>query len=73
MLTPLETQSDCGDTPLKFQVICPQNGTTVLKGLNGGYRMPVFCPPSHRNSMWMGGGRERPSVYLVYRMVVAMV
>ena len=23
----------CGDKPLKFQVVCPQNGTAVLKGL----------------------------------------
>ena len=32
-LTPLEPQSHFGDTPLKFQVICPQIGTAVLKGL----------------------------------------
>ena len=32
-LTLLEPQSRCGDKPLKFQVICPQNGTAVLKGL----------------------------------------
>ena len=30
--TLLETQSRLGDKPLKFQVVCPQNGTAVLKG-----------------------------------------
>ena len=33
-LTPLEPESRFGDKPLKFQVVCPQNGTAVLKGLN---------------------------------------
>ena len=33
LLTLLELQSHFGDKPLKFQVICPQNGTAVLKGL----------------------------------------
>ena len=32
-LTPLEPQSRFGDNPLKFQVLCPQIGTSVLKGL----------------------------------------
>ena len=32
-LTLLEPQSHFEDKPLKFQVICPQNGTAVLKGL----------------------------------------
>ena len=32
-LTPLAPQSRFGDNPLKFKVICPQNGTAVLKGL----------------------------------------
>ena len=32
-LTPLEPQSHVGDNPVKFQVVCPQNGTAVLKGL----------------------------------------
>ena len=32
-LTRLGLQSRCGDKPLKFQVVCPQNGTAVLKGL----------------------------------------
>ena len=32
-LTPLEPQSRFGDKPVKFQVVCPQNGTAVLKGL----------------------------------------
>ena len=34
-LTPLELQSRFGDKLLKFQVVCPQNGTAVQKGLNG--------------------------------------
>ena len=33
-LTLLEPQSRFGDNSLKFQVVCPQNGTGVLKGLN---------------------------------------
>ena len=32
-LTLLEPQSRFGDKPVKFQVVCPQNGTEVLKGL----------------------------------------
>ena len=36
-LTPLEPQSRCGDKPLKFQVVCPQNGTAVLEGLTWTY------------------------------------
>ena len=30
---PREPQSRFGDKPLNFQVVCPQNGTAVLKGL----------------------------------------
>ena len=36
-LTLLEPQSRFGDKPVKFQVVCPQNGTAVLKGLCGEY------------------------------------
>ena len=32
-LTPLEPQSRAGETPLKFQAICPHNGAAVLKRL----------------------------------------
>ena len=32
-LTPLAPQSRFGDKTLKFQGVCPQNGTAVLKGL----------------------------------------
>ena len=35
-LTHLEPQSRFGDKPVKFQVVCPQNGTAVLKGLTRG-------------------------------------
>ena len=31
-LTPSEPQSRFGDKPVKFKVICPRNGTAVLKG-----------------------------------------
>ena len=34
-LTLLEPHPRFGDAPLKFQVVCPQNGTAVLKGLIG--------------------------------------
>ena len=33
-LTLLEPQSRFGEKPLKFQVVCPQNGTAVLNGLS---------------------------------------
>ena len=33
LLTLLGLQSRFGDKPVKFGVICPQNGTAVLKGL----------------------------------------
>ena len=29
-LTLLELQSHCGDNPVKFQAVCPRNGTAVL-------------------------------------------
>ena len=32
-VTLLGLQSHCGDKPLKFQLVYPQNGTAVLKGL----------------------------------------
>ena len=32
-LTLLEPQSRFVDKPVKFQIVCPQNGTAVLKGL----------------------------------------
>ena len=32
-VTSLVLQSRVGDKPLYFQVLCPQNGTAVLKGL----------------------------------------
>ena len=34
-LTLLEPQSRSGDKPVKFQVVCPQNGTAVLKREHG--------------------------------------
>ena len=34
--TLLEPQSRFGDKPVKFQVVFPQNGTAVLKGLKAG-------------------------------------
>ena len=33
VLTLSEPQSRFGDKPLKFQVVCPRNGTPVLNGL----------------------------------------
>ena len=53
-LTLLEPQSCFGDKPLNFQVVCPQNGTAVLKG----YKTPpeftfffFFVP-------WWGGSTD---------------
>ena len=32
------------DKPLKFQVVCPRNGTTVLKGLSSPhFHVPISC------------------------------
>ena len=36
-LTLLEPQYRFGDTPVKFQVLCPQNGTAVLNGIALGW------------------------------------
>ena len=33
-LTLLEPQSRFGDKLVKFRIVCPQNGTAVLKGLS---------------------------------------
>ena len=33
LLTLLGPQPRFGDNPVKFQVVCPQNGTAVVKGL----------------------------------------
>ena len=38
---PLVPDSRFGDKPVKFQVVCPHNGTAVLKALKRGYK-PIF-------------------------------
>ena len=45
----LEPQSRFGDKTLNFQVVCPHNGTPVLKGLSTRYQVGMneafyFCP-----------------------------
>ena len=40
-LTPLPPHFHCGDKALKLEVVCPQNGTAVLKGLNGMENVPL--------------------------------
>ena len=40
-ITLLALQSHFGDTPVKFQVLCPQNGTAVLKVLTSANMAPV--------------------------------
>ena len=54
LLTLLEPQSRFGDNSLKFQVVCPQNGTAVLKGLTARTAQRMFracggrkMPPTH--------------------------
>ena len=42
-LTLIEPQSGFGDKPLKRHVVCPQNGTAVLKGLSVRYGIPYGC------------------------------
>ena len=38
MLTPLEPQSRFGDKLLRNTLVCPQNGTAVLREMGGGIR-----------------------------------
>ena len=45
VLTLLEPQPRSGDTPLKHQVVCPQNGTAVLTGLTCPWHMIVYIFP----------------------------
>ena len=42
ILTLLELQSHFGDNPLKFQVVCPQIGTAVLKELTVLTKTTIF-------------------------------
>ena len=42
-LTPLEPQSRFGDKPLEISMVCPQNGTAVLKGLIYFVRRAAVC------------------------------
>ena len=50
--TLLEPQSRFGDKPVKFQVVCPQNGTAVLKGLS---LLAIKMKGTNRGEQ--GGGR----------------
>ena len=53
-LTLLEPRSRFVDKPLKFQVVCPQNGTAVVKGLSFTRAESV--------ERWSREGREAGSV-----------
>ena len=55
-MTLLEPQSRFGDKPLIFQVVCPQNGTAVLKGLRG--QLTVIAEALGRLGSFGGGGRR---------------
>ena len=58
VLTLLEPKSRFGDKPLKFRVVCPQNGTAVLKGLKGRHsRIMDFT--THRYQADPCGSRNR--------------
>ena len=46
----LELQYRFGDTPVKLQVVCPQNGTAVLKGLT--HKCPL--------AFTLNSGRQQP-------------
>ena len=50
-LTLLEPHFRFGDKPLKFQVVCPQIGTAVLKGLT---------PTNYFNNNNQAGGKNGP-------------
>ena len=56
-LTPLKPQSRFGDKPLKFQVVCPQNGTAVLKELMI-YVDTLFLTYLHKYLTVLSGGRR---------------
>ena len=51
----LEPQSRFGDKPVKFQLVCPQNGTAVLKGLVN----------SRKRSGWPGEREREPSEMMI--------
>ena len=50
-LIPLELQSRSGDKLLRIWVICPQNGTAVLKWLRG-YHVPSSLPIRAVHGEW---------------------
>ena len=50
VLTLLEPQSRFGDKPLKFQVVCPQNRTGVLKGLTESLESGVILSIYYRRT-----------------------
>ena len=52
-LTLLQPQSRCGDISVKFQVLRPQNGTAVLKGLT---QPQLWCTTHHQPRA--AGGNE---------------
>ena len=56
LLTLLEPQSRFGDKPLQFQVVCPQNGTAVLKGLTAQIESnsPINCACSTNRRRYQG-------------------
>ena len=62
----LEPQSRFGDKPLKFQVVCPHNGTAVLKGLTALSGTPLFdSDPKQMMQLVLPAVCERPVVLIV--------
>ena len=49
LILPQDCSPDLGDNPLKFQVVCPLNGTAVPKGLKV---VPLQC---YLLIIWIGG------------------
>ena len=62
-LTLLELQSHIGDRQVIFYVVCPQNRTTVLKGLKKRHVEPKNTPVRYIHK------RRFPRVYHTYQLV----
>ena len=81
-LTLLEPQSRFRDKPVKFGVICPQNGTAVLKGLRPHVMVPLcgslvflffIWPPKVYglcNSSALGKNLQHPSLFQAFYFVL---
>ena len=63
-ITLLELQFHFGDNPFKFQVVCPQIGTAVLKGIS---RSSGLCGECKRRAMRPRESQEICRRYIYFR------